>query len=357
MKAFALGSTSSLVTLRSTFIAFTLVGSWALSACGSGPSPGGTQVSADAALPGADGDGDAGAHASDAAMQAGPPPTDSPDLGMSPPPPSGIGPAGGSVNLLHVGITGDSRPPSCEDTAHYPSAIVTAIAKQFQQQKVDFALDLGDHMYVCNDDLPTATTQMGLYMSAIQSYVGTWFMTMGNHECWKGPCLQGSTNANYVAYMKALAPIASLPYYSFDVTTSKGLVTFVVVADNGWDSAQATWLESTLSTADAKAAYTIVARHHPEGDHTVSTNAASMTIIRAHKFALFLTGHDHLYKHMTTDSGRDLVFGAGGAPLIAGGAFHGYVILDQEASGDLKLTVYDVATNLVQDTWSVGPNQ
>lgn len=271
-------------------------------------------------------------------------------------PASAVGPHGGSVNLLHMGITGDARPPACEDTAHYPSAVVAAIAKQFEQHGVDFVLDLGDHMYVCNDDLATATAQMGLYTTATHNYSGTWFMTMGNHECWKGPCFPGSTNANYVAFMSALNPISPLPYYSFDVATSKGLVTFVIVADNGWSPTQAAWLEQTLTTADKNATYTFVARHHPEGDTTVSTNPASMAIIRKHKFSLFLSGHDHLYKHMTTDNGRDLVFGAGGAPLVAGGAFHGYVLLDQQPSGQIVLTVYDVMTNAVQDTWTAGPN-
>ena len=306
------------------------------------------------------GDGSTGSYAADGARSVTPDDLwtagDS-DLAQPAGPPGAVGPMGGSVNLLHMGLTGDSRPPSCEDTAHYPSDVVSAIATQFQQKGVDFALDLGDHMYVCNNSLPTAVAQMGLYMAAIKKYAGTWFMTMGNHECYKGPCFPGSTNANYVAFMDALKPLSALPYYSFDIATSKGLMTFVVVADNGWDATQASWLEQTLAKADQAATYTIVARHHPEGDTTVSTNAVSIAIIRKHKFALLLTGHDHLYKHMTTDQGRDLVFGAGGAPLVAGGAFHGYVILDQQPDGNLDLTVYDVATNAIQDSWSVGPNK
>jgi hypothetical protein len=156
--------------------------------------------------------------------------------------------------------------------------------------------------------------------------------------------------------MKALAPVAKSPYYSFDIHTAHGLASFVIVADNAWDSAQASWLDQTLAAADQKATYTIVARHHPEGDSSVSTNSASMQIIRNHKFALFLTGHNHSYKHMTTDNGRDLVLGTGGAPLVAGGAFHGYAIVDQQMDGTLKLSVYDVTNGMLQDTWSVGPN-
>src|SRR5439155_26414107 len=128
------------------------------------------------------------------------------------------------------------------------------------------------------------------------------------------------------------------------------------IADNGWDSAQASWLESTLQDADAHAKYTLVIRHHPEGDSSVTTNAASMQIIRAHKFALLLTGHSHLYRHMTTDSGRDLVLGIGGAPLATSGAFNGYAMVDQLADGKLQISVYNLAGNLQTDSWTVGPN-
>jgi hypothetical protein len=266
-----------------------------------------------------------------------------------------VGPSGGSVTLLHFGLTGDTRGSACEDTAGYPTNVITAIAQQFEQLGLDFALDLGDHMYVCNNNLSIATTQMNLYMNAIKSFTGTWFMTMGNHECTSTPCLADSANANYVAYMNALAPVAKSPYYTFDVATSLGLATFVIVADNAWDQTQSAWLDQTLATADQKAKYTIVARHHPSGDSSVSTNSQSLQIIRNHKFALFLTGHSHLYRHLTADSGRDLVLGTGGAPLISGGAFHGYAVVDQQGDGTLKVSVYDIS-NALQDSWSVGPN-
>jgi hypothetical protein len=112
-----------------------------------------------------------------------------------------------------------------------------------------------------------------------------------------------------------------------------------------------------LSQTDTQATYTLVARHHPVGDSSVSTNHDSEQIVLAHKFALFLTGHSHLYKHTTSNGGRDVVLGIGGAPLIAGGAFHGYALLEQQTSGQLKVSVYDIATTTVVDTWTVGPNQ
>jgi len=268
-----------------------------------------------------------------------------------------VGASGGTVSLLHFGLTGDTRPPSCNDTASYPSAIIDTIADKFKAEDAQFALDLGDHMYVCDYTLATAQAQMQLYQAAQARYPGTWFMTMGNHECSHNPCLEGSQNANYVAFMNALAPIASKPYYAFDVKTQKGVATFVIIADNAWDSTQASWLESTLATADTKATYTIVARHHPQDDTSVATNADSVQIIRKHKLSLLLTGHSHQYEHQTADGARDLVLGTGGAPLVASGAgaFNGYAMVDQLSSGDLQVSVYDL-TGTLRDRWSVGPN-
>src|SRR6478752_5037879 len=77
---------------------------------------------------------------------------------------TGVGSAGGRVPLLHFGLTGDTRGGSCGDTAGYPTGVITSIAQQFEALGLQFALDLGDHMFVCNNSLPTATAQMNLYL-------------------------------------------------------------------------------------------------------------------------------------------------------------------------------------------------
>jgi hypothetical protein len=273
--------------------------------------------------------------------------------------PGAIGPHGGSVNLLHFAMSGDTRPPSCEDTANYPSAIINAIGDAEKRAGAQFALDLGDHMYVCNNAASAATAQMNLFMQGTQHFGGTWFMTEGNHECMgsgSGSCPTGSTNVNFQAFLQALAPISSTPYYSVNVQTSLGLATLVFIADNSWDTTQESWLKSTLAQADQNAKYTLVAKHHPESDSSISSNSTIMQIIRAHKFALLLTGHAHQYQHQTTDSGRDLILGNGGAPLISTGTFNGYAMVDQLADGRLQVSVYDVADGTKMDEWSVGPN-
>jgi hypothetical protein len=264
------------------------------------------------------------------------------------------------VNLLHFGITGDTRPPNSGPLGAsnpYPSSVIGTIASQMKGHAVQFGLDLGDHMYSnSRTDLALATQEMNLYLTAVSGLGATWFLTQGNHECYGGGCYAGSTNGDFVAFMNALAPISSTPYYTFDVTTTLGIATFVVVADMSYDSSEAAWLESTLAAADSKAKYTIVVRHHPPSDTSVPTNTTEMDVIRSHKFALLLTGHNHLYKHPTTDNGRDIILGTGGAPLIVGGSFYGYAIIDQQTNGHLTVSVYDINSPSPLDTWSVGPN-
>ncbi len=276
-----------------------------------------------------------------------------------------IGPHGGKVDLLRIGITGDTRPPGCTPlnrvAQDYPTDVINAIADAFAAEELDLVLDLGDHMCVCDPyDFADASAQMSLYLSATQRFGGPWLMTMGNHECSVPQCLPGAVNANYVAYMNALAPVSALPYYSVDIETMKGRVTIVVIADNAWSDEQQKWLGKTLHKADREATYTIVARHHPPGDPTAWGNAAIEHIVRSHKFALFLTGHDHQYTHLPPKSGsgesREAVFGIGGAIQWAPGAFHGYAILEQRPTGELRMSVYNVTTGALVDSWSVGPN-
>ena len=271
---------------------------------------------------------------------------------------SGVGPAGGTVTLLHFGITGDTRPPNCEDTANYPTAIISGIADALKAKGAQFVVDEGDHMFVCNSSLPIARAQMALFTQATARFGGTWFMTMGNHECWRGPCLLNSTSANYVAFMSSLAPISAKPYYAFNVETQLGRAAFIIIADNAWDGAQQTWLQQALTTADRDARYTFVFRHHPEGDTSVTTNAAVMSIIRQHKFSMFISGHAHEYKHQpNVDSGRDVVLGLGGAPLLGTATWNGYALIDEQTDGRLKVTVFDLSGGTLRDTWYALPNQ
>ncbi len=124
-----------------------------------------------------------------------------------------VGAGGGTVDRLWFATTGDTRPGSCDRTEDYPAAAITQIAKAMKALRVQFALDLGDHMYVCSQSVAEARAQMGIYMSAVAQGPATWWMTMGNHECGNTSppysCFAGQKDANFDAYMAASAMATS----------------------------------------------------------------------------------------------------------------------------------------------------
>jgi len=277
---------------------------------------------------------------------------DTPDPGEVPA--GSVGIDGGAADRLWFATTGDTRPGFCDRTEDYPAAAIGQIARAMKALRVQFALDLGDHMYVCNQSAAEAQAQMRLYMGAVAQGPPTWWMTMGNHECGNETppysCFEGRPDANFAAYMAALR--RPLPYYFADVQTSRGKARFVVVADDSWDAAQADWLEGTLAAADATARYTIVARHHPVTGARTS-NARIVQTIARHRYSLILTAHSHLYAHDTASfGGRSVIVGLGGAPASSPPGF-GTVL--QNADGSLTFVRRDANGNPVDVPWTVAP--
>jgi hypothetical protein len=271
-----------------------------------------------------------------------------------------IGPTGGTVDRLFFGFTGDTRPSSCG--AAYPQMVINTIFTSLKQQGVQFAIDQGDHMFSCGSGDPAfadAKAQMGDYITAAALLGKPVFMTMGNHECSGSSSTLCSTatsygtNANYTAFMDALAPISTAPYYRFDVKTNTGSAAFIVVADDAWDSTQEQWLTTQLTDADAHAKYTFVSKHHPDGNTDHPEFQTIYNLVLQHKYTLFLTGHSHLYRRVFNDA-RALVIGCGGAPL-AGGTFWGYGTALQGNDDRIYVNVYDQATGNVMDHFDVGP--
>jgi Calcineurin-like phosphoesterase len=261
---------------------------------------------------------------------------------------------GGTADRLWFATTGDTRPGFCDRTADYPTAAITQIAKSMRALRVQFALDLGDHMYVCNQSQAAAQEQMRLYLGAAAQGPATWWMTMGNHECGNETppfsCFAGGGDANFDAYMAALR--RPLPYYATEVSTARGKARFVVVADDSWDAAQADWLESTLSAADVQAAYTIVARHHPMSG-SGSGNPRIVAAIARHKYSLILTAHSHLYAHDTVNfGGRSVVLGVGGVPTSS---LPGFATVLQNEDGTLTFVRRDANGNPLDVPWAVPP--
>ena len=274
-----------------------------------------------------------------------------PDSGVVP---SGtVGANGGTVDRLWFATTGDTRPPECDQTNAYPREAIGQIAAAMRALRVQFTVDLGDHLYVCNQSDAEARQQMGFYMGAVARGPPAWWMTMGNHECgsdkYPFSCfVDGPHDANFAAFLSALK--RPLPYYANDVQTSLGLARFVVIADDSWNTSQANWLDRTLADADARARYTIIARHHPvQGSQTGSPEI--LEILKRHQYSLILTAHEHDYRHDTeTWQGRSTVVGLGGA-----GGKWGFATILQTPDGSLVFVRRDAGGNPAGTPWRVSP--
>src|SRR5712692_1476856 len=269
------------------------------------------------------------------------PSSGTPDAGA---PDAGVGPDGGAVDLLDFAVTGDTRPPACDLTSLYPKEIIRAEVLQMSALAPQFALDLGDHMFVCSANAQRANEQMQLYLQALAGFSPPWFMTMGNHECLVADCsgAVGALDANYNAYLEALRQVSKhdRPFYKIDITTRLGLARLVFVADNFQSAEQKAWLESTLAEADRIAKYTIIAKHHPIYGSRMGP-LWTWQIIQNHKYSLILTAHAHVYFHPTQASGRSVVCGLGGANSSA----TGFCRVTQLATGELRFIQYDISGN------------
>jgi len=260
---------------------------------------------------------------------------------------------GGAVDRLWFATTGDTRPAECDQTNLYPKAAIAGIAAAMRALRVQFTVDLGDHMYVCNQSEAEARQQMSFYMEAVAQGPPAWWMTMGNHECgsdaYPFACfVNGAHDANFAAFMAALR--RPRPWYANDVQTSQGLARFVVVADDSWNKEQASWLESTLADADTRARYTIIARHHPV-DGMQAGSAEIVSALKRHKHSLILTAHEHDYRRDTGAwRGRAVVVGLGGA---AGKWGFGTILQAQDSA--LVFVRRDANGNPVGAPWKVGP--
>ena len=68
--------------------------------------------------------------------------------------------------------------------------------------------------------------------------------------------------------------------------------------------------------------------------HLLSLDLADLASVRACADAFLLTG----------------------APLHGATNYHGYALVDQHTNGNLRVTVYSLATGAATDSWAVSPN-
>ncbi len=271
---------------------------------------------------------------------------------------SGIGPTGGKLDTLSFAIVGDTRPPTEDDIAGYPTTVIQKIWLDVDNAspRPAFALATGDYQF-SNPYGSGAAKQLDIYVGAKAAFANPLFPAMGNHECTGGTasnCGSGNQNGitnNFTAFLqKMLGPIGQTkPYYSVEVDHSGGMWTskFVFIAANAWDSTQATWLDAELAKSTT---YTFVVRH----ESTIANQAPGVTpsdaIVAKYPYTVMICGHTHTYEWKSY--ARQVVVGNGGAPL-SGAINYGYVIARQRADGAIEFNEYDYATNAVQATFAL----
>ncbi len=259
-----------------------------------------------------------------------------------------VGPNGGSLSRLLFSVVGDTRPATYEDLAGYPTAIITQIYQDIEafNPKPAFVVATGDYQFSASGSGSTANQQLALYAGAAKNYSGVLFPAMGNHECngsTDSNCGSGNTDgitSNYTAFMNTLlAPISKTsPYYVINVNAIDNSWTskFVFIAANAWDSAQSSWLTSTMAVPTT---YTFVIRHEPpDASPAGPGQAPSEAIIAGYPYTLEIVGHSHTYGHYS-DTPREVLIGNGGAPLSS--KDYGFGIFSQRGDGAIVVDMID----------------
>jgi hypothetical protein len=258
-----------------------------------------------------------------------------------------VGASGGSISRLVFAVVGDTRPANEDDTGGYPTSIITKIYQDIEalSPHPPLVLGTGDYQFSSTGSHATGSDQVGLYMDTRKAYTGAFFPAMGNHECGVsgsfttsdnnncGPGNPGGVTSNYTAFIsQMLAPISQTnPYYVINVNASDSSWTakFVITAANSWDSAQQSWLETTMAV---KTTYTFVVRHEPSDAYPpLPPGVAGVdAVLATYPYTLLITGHSHTYGHYS-DAPQTVVIGNGGAPLSS--KDYGYGLFSQRCDG------------------------
>ncbi len=261
----------------------------------------------------------------------------------------GSGGSGGG-GLLTVAVFGDCRPPNVDDTAGYPSAIVSGIFALAQSKGAQFAIGTGDYMFASTQSAVDAQVQ--LFQQAAAKYTaGPLYLAMGNHECTgytASNCPNLNETPNVQAFMKLLPSGVTKPYYRIDVPTPLGSAKLLFVAANAWDSTQDSWLQTQLNDPTM---YTFLVRHEPAVDSTAPGVSPSESMLRSGQYTLELNGHTHEYRRVDT---THVISGNAGAPLSGGGGY-GLLLVQQQQNGNITVSEIDESSGNATDTWTVSP--
>ncbi len=255
-----------------------------------------------------------------------------------------------SAGSFRFAVFGDVRPAEPNDTANYPTAIITGLFQQIAAQSPNFVVGTGDYMFASNST--AVNGQLPLLVAAEQAFSGPIYHALGNHECTGATasnCPDGNETSNVRAFMTKLLPEGTTtPYYRVDFDTGGfGRAKLVVIAANAWSDAQSAWLDQQLADPTA---YTFVVRHEAASVKETPGAAASETIVQSHRLTLELLGHFHSYQKLDD---RHIISGNGGAPLSFGN--YGFLIVDLLTNGNLSVSEIDQATGSATDTFTICP--
>jgi hypothetical protein len=254
-----------------------------------------------------------------------------------------------SAGTFRFAVFGDVRPENPNDSANYPSNVVTGLFQQIVMQSPNFVVGTGDYMFASNSTAVDA--QVPQLLGAEKAFSGPIYHALGNHECTGATasnCPNGNETSNIRAFMSKLLPDGiTTPYYRVDFDTGHGKAKLVVIAANAWSDAQATWLDAQLADLTS---YTFVVRHEPAKTKGVTGAADSETIVEKYPLTLELLGHDHEYRKLDE---RHVISGNGGAPLDFGN--YGFVLIDLLTNGNLSVSEIDQATGSATDTFTICP--
>ncbi len=266
-------------------------------------------------------------------------------------PTGSVGPNGGTVNHLYFAVVGDTRPCMEDDTANYPTAIITKIYQDIAalNPQPQFVVTTGDYQFA-NPSGSQGATQVGLYMAARNLYSGTVFAAMGNHECTgaTATACTHTTTTTQTAYMNSLVtPLGkTLPYYAISVNDTGGTWTskFLITACNMWNPTQKSWLTAQLGMSTT---YTFVVRHMALGSNG-PCNTEMDPIIQGATLDGLLAGHTHTVYF--SSSSKELVEGVGGAP-ITGSANYGFATVEKNSGSGFTVKQYDYQSAAVVNTY------
>jgi hypothetical protein len=273
---------------------------------------------------------------------------------VGPPPTGTVGPNGGTVSRLYFAVVGDTRPANPDDTANYPTQIITKIYADIEAMspRPQFVLTTGDYMFASPSG-NQAQAQIALYTQAAQQFTGgPIFADMGNHECTGATASNCATmmTSNYQAYLNALVkPLGKTqPYYTVDFNDTNGAWTakLIIVACNAWDQTQSSWLQGELAK---QTTHTFISRHEPTGTTAGPCVSDMDNLLRQSTYDLLIVGHSHTFAHYNAN---EVIIGNGGAP-ISGGTPYGYATIEQLVGGGFLVTQYDYSTAVPLSSFTV----